>query len=148
MSHRNVALGLGAALAALALACGDDRPAPAAADPQAAKAKASRKAKDEEKPDEPERAPLASMPVDFVEASRWRDPFMSYATEFALEARKRVKSQREVVLDRLMALESDDIDVDQVKWVVLMVMFNQPGEETPQPWMEDLFFEERSGEFH
>ena len=100
MSHRNVALGLGAALAALALACGDDPPAPAAADPQAAKAKASRKAKDEEKPDEPERAPLASMPVDFVEASRWRDPFMSYATEFALEARKRVKSQREVVLDQ------------------------------------------------
>lgn len=56
--------------------------------------------------------------------------------------------QREVVLDRLMALESDDIDIDQVKWVVLMVMFNQPGEEMPQPWMEDLFFEERSGEFH
>lgn len=99
MTHRNVALGLCAALAALALACGDDPPAPAAADPQAAKAKASRKAKDEEKPNEPERAPLASAPVDFVEASRWRDPFMSYATEFALEARKRVKSQREVVLD-------------------------------------------------
>lgn len=56
--------------------------------------------------------------------------------------------QRERVLDRLMALETDDIDVDQVKWVVLMVMFNQPGEDTPQPWMEDLFFEERSGEFH
>lgn len=56
--------------------------------------------------------------------------------------------QREHVLDRLMALETDDIDLDQVKWVVLMVMFNQPGEETPQPWMEDLFFEERSGEFH
>lgn len=56
--------------------------------------------------------------------------------------------QREHILDRLMALESDDIDLDQVKWVVLMVMFNQPGDETPQPWMEDLFFEERSGEFH
>lgn len=56
--------------------------------------------------------------------------------------------QRERVLDRLMALESDDIDVDQVKWVVLMVMFNQPGEDVPQPWMEDLFFEERTGEFH
>lgn len=56
--------------------------------------------------------------------------------------------QRELVLDRLMALESDEIDIDQVKWVVLMVMFNQPGQDTPQPWMEDLFFEERSGEFH
>lgn len=56
--------------------------------------------------------------------------------------------QREHILDRLMALDSDDIDLDQVKWVVLMVMFNQPGEETAQPWMEDLFFEERTGEFH
>lgn len=56
--------------------------------------------------------------------------------------------QRERVLDRVMALESDDIDIDQVKWVVLMVMFNQHGDEAPQPWMEDLFFEERTGEFH
>ncbi len=56
--------------------------------------------------------------------------------------------QRELVLDRLMALDADDIDIDQVKWVVLMVMFNQPGQDAPQPWMEDLFFEERSSEFH
>jgi Smg protein len=57
-------------------------------------------------------------------------------------------SQRELVLDRLMALDADEIDIDQVKWVVLMVMFNQPGQETPQPWMEDLFFEERVGDVH
>lgn len=57
-------------------------------------------------------------------------------------------TQRELVLDRLMALGSDEIDIDQLKWVVLMVMFNQPGEETPQPWMEELFFEERPAEFH
>jgi Smg protein len=56
--------------------------------------------------------------------------------------------QREIVLDRLMALGSDDIDVDQVKWVVLMVMFNQPGDESPQPWMEEIFFEERAAELH
>lgn len=56
--------------------------------------------------------------------------------------------QRELVLDRLLALETDEVDIEQVKWVVLMVMFNQPGEEHAQPWMEDLIFEDRLGEFH
>lgn len=56
--------------------------------------------------------------------------------------------QRELVLDRLIALESDEIDIEQVKWVVLMVMFNQPGHEPAQPWMEDLLFEDRLGEIH
>ena len=50
--------------------------------------------------------------------------------------------QREVVLDRLMALDSIDIDVEQVKWVVLMVLFSQPGQEDAFARMEDLVFEE------
>ena len=36
-------------------------------------------------------------------------------------------TQRELVIDRLMALEADEIDIEQVKWVVLMVLFSQPG---------------------
>ncbi|MFZ8886419.1 MAG: DUF494 family protein [Steroidobacteraceae bacterium] len=49
--------------------------------------------------------------------------------------------QREVVIDRLLALESDDIDIEQVKWVVLMVLFCQPGQEQAFERMEDLVFE-------
>ena len=56
--------------------------------------------------------------------------------------------QREVVLDRLMALDSPDIDVDQVKWVVLMVLFSQPGQESAFAKMEDLVFEEDAGIVH
>ncbi len=56
--------------------------------------------------------------------------------------------QREVVLDRLMALDSLDIDVEQVKWVVLMVLFSQPGQETAFSRMEDLVFEEVTGAMH
>ena len=36
-------------------------------------------------------------------------------------------AQRELVIDRLMALEGDDIDLEKLKWVVLMVLFSQPG---------------------
>jgi Smg protein len=56
--------------------------------------------------------------------------------------------QRELVLDRLMALDTLDIDVDQVKWVVLMVLFSQPGQESAFARMEDLVFEEDTGVFH
>jgi uncharacterized protein Smg (DUF494 family) len=53
--------------------------------------------------------------------------------------------QRELVIDRLMALDCEEIDVDDIKWVVLMVLFSQPGEETAYARMEDLVFEERPG---
>ena len=57
-------------------------------------------------------------------------------------------TQRERVIDRLMALEGDEIDVEKLKWVVLMVLFSQPGEETAFSRMEDLVFEDRSGALH
>lgn len=53
--------------------------------------------------------------------------------------------QREIVIDRLVALGSGDIDVEQVKWVVLMVLFSQPGQEKAFARMEDLVFEENTG---
>jgi Smg protein len=49
--------------------------------------------------------------------------------------------RREQVLDRLMALESDEIVLEDVKWVVLMVLFNQPGQEASYAWMEDMMFD-------
>lgn len=44
--------------------------------------------------------------------------------------------QRELVLDRAMALEHDELDLEDLKWVVLMVLFNQPGSEAAYAWME------------
>ena len=49
--------------------------------------------------------------------------------------------RRELVIDRLLALESDEISLEDVKWVVLMVLFNQPGQEANYAWMEDLMFD-------
>ena len=56
--------------------------------------------------------------------------------------------QREILVDRLLALESNDIDVEQIKWVVLMVLFSQPGQELAYARMEDLVFEEGSDLTH
>ena len=54
-------------------------------------------------------------------------------------------AQREIVVERLVALGAGDIDVEQVKWVVLMVLFSQPGQEKAFARMEDLVFEENTG---
>ncbi len=56
--------------------------------------------------------------------------------------------QREILIDRLLALESPDIDEEQIKWVVLMVLFSQPGQELAYARMEDLVFEESTGAVH
>ncbi|HEB85912.1 MAG TPA: DUF494 domain-containing protein [Gammaproteobacteria bacterium] len=55
---------------------------------------------------------------------------------------------REMVIDRVMALDEDEIDIEQLKWVTLMVLFNQPGREAAFAWMEDLVFEEAPGVVH
>ncbi|HEB66720.1 MAG TPA: DUF494 domain-containing protein [Gammaproteobacteria bacterium] len=49
---------------------------------------------------------------------------------------------REMVIDRIMALDAEEIDLEQLKWVILMVLFNQPGREGAYAWMEDLVFED------
>ena len=48
--------------------------------------------------------------------------------------------QRELVLDRALALEQDVVDVDDLKWVVLLVLFDQPGSEAAYAWMQTQVF--------
>jgi len=55
---------------------------------------------------------------------------------------------REVIIDRLMALEVDEISLDQLKWVMLLVLFNQPGQEYAYHMLEDLVFDEMQGHLH
>ncbi len=55
---------------------------------------------------------------------------------------------REVVIERLLALESEEVDLEQLKWVVLMVLFYQPGREVAYAWMEDLVFEDLEAAIH
>ncbi|OSM93942.1 MULTISPECIES: DUF494 family protein [Lonsdalea] len=52
---------------------------------------------------------------------------------------------REMVIDRVMALETQEFDLDDLKWVILMVLFNVPGCENAYQQMEDLLFEANEG---
>jgi Smg protein len=55
---------------------------------------------------------------------------------------------RELAIDRAMALETEDLDLEQLKWVILMVLFNQPGKQEAYAWVEDLVFENTPRNLH
>ncbi len=54
---------------------------------------------------------------------------------------------RELVIDRVMALNQDNT-LEQIKWVVLLVLLNQPGHEAAFAWMHELVYEPSAGYLH
>ena len=55
---------------------------------------------------------------------------------------------REIVIERLMELDNSEIELDDLKWVVLMVLFNVPGNENACQQMEGLLYDEPEGLIH
>ena len=55
---------------------------------------------------------------------------------------------REMVIDRVMALDSADVNIDHIKWVVLMVLSNQPGFAEIAEWAEVVVSEELAPVIH
>ncbi len=55
---------------------------------------------------------------------------------------------REMVIERVMALDTDEFDLEDLKWVVLMVLFNLPGCENAYQQMEELLFDVNEGMMH
>jgi type IV pilus assembly protein PilP len=86
-------------VALLAIACEEEisHAPPGLVDPQAAKPSA-RAALETKPADAP--AAVQFQEAEFTESERSRDPFRSFANSFAEEARTKVKSQREVLLDQ------------------------------------------------
>ena len=51
-------------------------------------------------------------------------------------------TRRELIIDRVLALETDDIDIEALKWVILIVLFNQSGYEQAFMWAEELVMDD------
>ena len=47
---------------------------------------------------------------------------------------------RELVIERAMAIETEELCAEDVKWVVLLVLLNQPGQENAFALMEELVY--------
>ncbi len=55
---------------------------------------------------------------------------------------------RELVIERVVALDADDFDIDRLKWVVLMVLFNQPEQHMSYEWIENMVFDSSLESLH
>ena len=58
------------------------------------------------------------------------------------------QESRELVIERALALDTSVITVEELKWVVLLVLMNQPGQETAFAHMEDLVYNEIPAYLH
>jgi Smg protein len=56
--------------------------------------------------------------------------------------------QREIVIERMLALDADEPDTEQLKWVVLMVLSSQPGQELAFERLDGLVSEARANAPH
>lgn len=54
---------------------------------------------------------------------------------------------REMVIDRVMELETQEFVLDDLKWVILMVLFNVPGNERAYDQMEELLYSAEEDEY-
>lgn len=55
---------------------------------------------------------------------------------------------RELVIERALEIDAQEFCLEDLKWVVLMVLFNVPGKEQAYAQMEDLLFDEQDGPLH
>ncbi|KAA6183863.1 DUF494 domain-containing protein [Thiohalocapsa marina] len=55
---------------------------------------------------------------------------------------------RELVIDRAVAIDQTMVSVEELKWIVLMVLLNRPGKESALSQMEDLIYGDQSVYVH
>ncbi|MFA0413717.1 DUF494 family protein [Vibrio renipiscarius] len=67
---------------------------------------------------------------------------------FLEQVRVLTTETREMVIDRLIGLETDEFELDDLKWIVLMVLFNVPGNENAYTLMEELLYSKEQGILH
>jgi Smg protein len=55
---------------------------------------------------------------------------------------------RELVIDRAMALQQSAVSVEELKWVVLLVLMGRPGRESAHSQMEELIYSDAPALLH
>lgn len=55
---------------------------------------------------------------------------------------------REILIQKLMTLDEEDISADEVTWVTLMAVFNRPGQEANAVWLEQTLLDTPTVQAH
>lgn len=54
-------------------------------------------------------------------------------------------AQRELIIERVMALNVTEIDLEQFQWMMLLVFANQPSQDEAYTWVEELLYKDQVG---
>lgn len=54
---------------------------------------------------------------------------------------------REIIIQKLMTLEENQITVEEIKWVALMAVYNRDGQEANAVWLEQSLFDDDYGKY-
>ena len=54
---------------------------------------------------------------------------------------------REIVIDRIMALDLREVDLGRIRWVVLMALFNQPDKRSALSLLQDMILADALNEY-
>ena len=58
------------------------------------------------------------------------------------------KTSRELVIERAMALDEEQLSSDDIKWIVLLVLMNQPGKESAFAQIEEMIYNQPTEHLH
>ena len=58
------------------------------------------------------------------------------------------QTARELVIERSLALDTPIITEEELKWIILLVLMNQPGQEAAFARMEDMVYNEAPQYLH
>lgn len=81
-----------------------------------------------------------------TESKKIRQESLSFIM-FLEQAKVLDSSQRELIIDRIMALPQTEVSLDETRWIVLMALWNQ-GKENDFLFVEDAMFGESRPTLH
>lgn len=55
---------------------------------------------------------------------------------------------RELAIDRALALQTETIGLDEMKWIILLVLMSRPGQEEAMVHMENLLYDDQPTYLH
>jgi Smg protein len=55
---------------------------------------------------------------------------------------------RERTIDRVLELQDDCFNLDKLKWVILMLLLNQPNSESAYVWMDEIALSDELPQYH
>lgn len=68
----------------------------------------------------------------------WLNPECQGYLMFLHDSQVLSRDNMEFIIDKVLALKDTDFTLNKLKWVVLMILLNQPDKEAEFTWMDDI----------